>query len=301
MKIERNSMAFAWLVLIALSIVWGTSFVLIKMGLKTLAPADVGAIRVVAAYLVLLPLAIRSLYTVKTEKYIHLLLSGLLGIVIPAFLFPLAQTQMNSSLAGILNALTPIFTLVVGVLLFQQTTTLLKVTGLLLGLSGSLIIIFTGAKGELSFNYFALFIVAATICYAFNVNMVKKYLQDLKPMEVSTLSLFFSAPFALIYLLFFSNITTTLATVEGSAMGVFYIVLLGLLSTAIASIFFYQLVQLTTPVFASSVTYTMPIVALVWGLAIGEQLFLGHYIGMITIIGGVYLANKPENKPKIET
>jgi drug/metabolite transporter (DMT)-like permease len=279
--------------LILLALIWGTSFILIKQGLKVFAPDEVGALRVTAAALFLLPAALVRFKELTSDHYWKLLLSGLMGIFIPAFLFATAQTNMESSVAGILNTLTPIFTLLIGAFLFNQKFKNLAIVGIVLGFLGGVVLMFARTGGEIgSLNLYALLIVVACIFYGANLNFIKYKITDLKALTITSGSLLMIGPLAIVYLFVFSDFTTKLQTVDGAWRAAGFIVLLGIMSTAIATFLFNRLVKISTPIFASSVTYIMPIVAVGWGLFDGEALGIGHFIGMTAITIGVYLANR---------
>ncbi|MCZ8215430.1 MAG: DMT family transporter [Cyclobacteriaceae bacterium] len=279
--------------LILLALIWGTSFILIKQGLKVFAPDEVGALRVTAAALFLLPAALVRFKELTSDHYWKLLLSGLMGIFIPAFLFATAQTNMESSVAGILNTLTPIFTLLIGAFLFKQKFKNLAIVGIVLGFLGGVVLMFARTGGEIgSLNLYALLIVVACIFYGANLNFIKYKITDLKALTITSGSLLMIGPLAIVYLFVFSDFTTKLQTVDGAWRAAGFIVLLGIMSTAIATFLFNRLVKISTPIFASSVTYIMPIVAVGWGLFDGEALGIGHFIGMTAITIGVYLANR---------
>jgi drug/metabolite transporter (DMT)-like permease len=287
----------SWLILILLALTWGSSFILIKKGLLVFDAGEVGAIRIVAAGLVLLPIAISRLSRVSANFYRLLFISGLLGNFIPAFLFAFAQTRLESGITGILNALTPLFALLVGIFLFDLKYKWKDGIGLLFGFGGCIILILTGERGNLgSANYYAILVVLATVCYGTNINLIKKFFVDLRSLEITAMSLVFVAPIALVYLIFFTEFSFKIQNSEGAYLAFSYILILGVMGTAVALIFFNMLVKLTTPVFASTVTYLIPVVAVIWGILDGESLFPGHYLGMALIIGGVYLANRPKKK-----
>jgi drug/metabolite transporter (DMT)-like permease len=289
----NTSRASAILLLIILALIWGTSFILIKQGLKVFAPDEVGALRVTSAALFLLPAALIRFKELTKEHYWKLLLSGLMGIFIPAFLFAIAQTNMDSSVAGIMNTLTPLFTLLVGSVIFKQKFKSLAVVGIVLGFLGGVVLMFARTGGEIgSLNFYALLIVIACVFYGANLNFIKYKITDLKALTITSGSLLMIGPLAIIYLFGFSDFTYKLETMDGAWRACGFIVLLGIMSTAIATFLFNRLVKISTPIFASSVTYIMPIVAVGWGLADGETLGLGHFIGMGAITVGVYLANR---------
>jgi drug/metabolite transporter (DMT)-like permease len=290
---QDSNRGTAIFLLIILTLIWGTSFILIKQGLKVFAPNEVGALRVTAAGLFLLPFAFVRIKELTKDNYWKLFLSGMMGIFIPSFLFATAQTRMDSSVAGMLNTLTPIFTLLVGSIIFKQKFKNLAVVGILLGFVGAIVLMFARSGGALgSINVFALLIVIACIFYACNLNFIKYKITDLNALTITSISVLLISPLAIIYLLGFTEFTTKLGTMDGAWKACGFVVLLGVMSTAIATFLFNRLVKISTPIFASSVTYLMPVVAVGWGLLDGEALGPGHFIGMTAVIAGVYLSNR---------
>jgi drug/metabolite transporter (DMT)-like permease len=216
-----------------------------------------------------------------------------MGIFIPAFLFAWAQTQLNSSLAGILNTLSPLWTMIIGALFFTQRFRGFAILGIIISFTGTILLALSRTGGSITgFNMYALLIVAACALYGANLNWVKFKIHDLGSVAITSVSLLFIGPLGAVYLFLFTDFTTTLATVPGAWKGFGFIALLALMSTAVANLLFMKLVRISTPLFASSVTYIMPIVAVMWGVIDGEKLLPGHFIGMVAILGGVYLANK---------
>jgi drug/metabolite transporter (DMT)-like permease len=279
--------------LLLLALIWGTSFILIKQGLKVFEPKELGALRVTAAFLFLLPVGIMKFKEIKSGDSYKLLASGLMGIFIPAFLFATAQTKIDSSVAGILNTLSPLFTMIMGALFFQQRFKGYAIVGIIVGFGGTLLLMVSRAGGKISgINYFALLIVLACVFYGTNLNWIKAKLLHLGSLTLTSVSLLFIGPIAMIFLFGFTDFTTKVETVPGAWQALGFVVLLGCMSTAIATALFAKLVKLSTPLFASSVTYIMPIVSVMWGLLDGEVLTIGHFIGMAFIVGGVWLANK---------
>jgi len=286
----------SWLLLILLSIIWGSSFILMKKGLIAFAPAEIAGIRIVSAAFFLLPVAWRNLKKVGKKHAHYLFISGFFGSLIPAFLFPLAQTKIDSGVTGILNALTPLFTILLGLLFFRVRLNVRIVTGILTGFLGCIMLIMASGTGHLvKINFFALLIILATLFYGLNVNILKFYLGDLKPVHIASISMLMIGPFALLYLILFSNIRSTLMNDWSNLLPFFYVVILGVVGTAIAMSLFNKLIKITNTVFASSVTYLIPIIAVIWGLIDGEILLLQHYLGMTAIIIGVLVANKGRN------
>jgi drug/metabolite transporter (DMT)-like permease len=293
MSISENNKGKALTLLILLSLIWGTSFILMKRGLLVFNAGEVGSIRVIAAMLFLLPIAIAKLKEIRGTDYGKLLLSGLMGIFFPAFLFAAAQTKMESSVTGIMNSLTPICTLLIGILFFGQKFRSQSLLGIIIGLIGTVILIFAKYGGNVGgVNLYALFVILACIFYGMNLNFVKYKITELKALTITSISILFISPFAIVYLFGFTDFTSKLTNEAGAWEALGYLVLLGIMSTSVATILFNQLVKISSPIFTSSVTYIIPIVAVMWGVLDGEQLVLGHFIGMTAIIGGVYLANK---------
>lgn len=288
-----NTRATSFILFGTLTLIWGTSFILIKQGLKVFSPDEVGALRVTATAVFLLPLAILKFRGVKPGDYWKLFASGMMGVFIPAFLFAAAQTHMDSSSAGILNALSPIFTMIIGAFVFGQRFKGWAVVGIILGFAGAAVLSIARADGAVAgFNAYALLIVLACSMYGSNLNFVKFVIPNIPSITITSVSLLLIGPPAAIYLFGFTDFTHKLHEQPGAWQAAGFVCLLALMSTAIAIMIFNKLVKLTTPLFASSVTYVMPIVAVLWGLIDGEQIHLGHGVGMAAIIGGVYLANR---------
>ncbi len=282
--------------LIGLSLIWGSSFILIKRGLDVYSASEVGALRIASASIFLLPFALKGLRKITSKHWKLLFFVGLFGSLLPAFLFAKAQTQLPSSVAGILNALTPLFTMLIGILFFSQRINLKTTVGLLVGLVGTIFLIIAGSGGEVSdLNYYGFYVVLATIFYGANLNLIKYHIADLRARTITSVSLLIVGPVSIIYLFSATDFIQKTNSIDGAWYAFSAVVLLGVLGTAIALIIFNQLVKLTSPIFTSSVTYIIPIIAVGWGLLDNEQLFLGHYFGMGLIILGVYLSR---NKAK---
>lgn len=288
----QKTPVLAWILLITLALIWGSSFILIKKGLIALSPEEVGSLRIVSAFLFLLPVAIFRLRKVEKNRILPLLGSGFLGSLIPSFLFGFAQTRLESAITGVLNTLVPIFTILIAFALFGQRQTRKVFVGIALGFGGTAILITAGDRGAFGgINAFALLVVLATLCYASNLNLIKSKLNDLHPITVTSISLALVGPLAIVYLFGFTGFWEKLSTVEGSGISTFYICLLGVLGTAIALIIFNRILQLTDPLFTSSVTYIIPIIAVAWGILDGERIYAIQYLGIFAVGAGVYIAN----------
>lgn len=290
--VEKKHRTLAIILLLATSLIWGSSFILIKKGLAVYSVEQVALLRILFAYIVLLPTAL-----IHFKKYFKthawkLLISGLTGNLIPAFLFAKAQTQLDSGITGVLNSLTPLFTLIIGIFIFQQKLYRKQFFGILIGLAGSIGLSLINKNGALGpINYFVFFVIIAAFCYGFNVNFVKKYLSEIPSVQLTGLALFFIGPPSLLYL-FSTDFTERVATQPGSLEALGYLAILGIVNTALALILFFRLLKMTSPIVASSVTYIIPIVALILGFLDGEQFFALHFLGMALIILGVFIVNR---------
>lgn len=281
----------AWLLLGLLALIWGSSFLLIKKGLLAFSPDQLAAIRIGSAGLVLLPFIWRRFATVQRKHWWRLICVGMVGSFIPAFLFAFAQTELPSGVTGVLNTFTPLATLILGTLIFRQGARLQQWLGVLVGLGGTLLLVTASASGEFTFNSYALLVVLATICYGLNLNLIKHHIADLRPLTITGVSLFLVAPPALIYLFLATPIQTSMAQPQALfALGA--ILMLGIVGTAAALIIFNTVVQQTNTVFTSSVTYLIPVVAVLLGIADGEPFYLQQGIGFAGILVGVWFANR---------
>jgi len=290
-RIQLENKSVQWAVLLFLSLIWGSSFILMKKGLESYSNMQVAAFRIFFSFIFLLPFIIRHIGAVKRDNIRSLIIVGFVGFAIPAVLFTKAQTRIDSSLAGMLNSLTPLFTLVVGLLIYRSPAKWINVAGLLIGLVGALGLMW---QGDLSvfreINLFSLFVVAATLCYGINVNEVKYKLSGLTSIQITSLAFLFTGPIAGIYLLMTD--LSPASAIPGHLLNLGYIALLALFSSVIAVIVFNQLIKQTTPLFASSVTYIIPLFAVMWGIADGEQVRLLQLAWIGVIMAGVCLVNK---------
>lgn len=283
----------SWLLLLLIGTIWGSSFFLIKTGLLVFEDTQVAAMRMALAWLATLPFLIGRMRQITKQQWFTLLWVGLLGNGIPAFLFATAQTQLESSLTGMLNSLVPIFTLIFGLLFFGSTTWTRQVIGLIIGFIGAVLLMVMPA-GIHHFNPYAILVIAAGSCYALNANIVRHYLPTLSSTLITAGAFFWAGPLCLVYLLttdFTSRFTHEMAWISFSAIAV-----LSVVGTAIAVVLFNKLIQTCGPLFASMVTYIVPVVAILWGVLDGERVSAWSLAGVVIILLGVYLANKPPEK-----
>ena len=274
-----------------LALVWGSSFILIKKGLIGLTALQLGSLRIIFAAVFLVLIGFKSLSKIPIHKWKYIALTSLFGTFIPAYLFAIAQTEIDSSVSSILNSLTPLNTLILGALVFGLQFKRNQIFGILIGLIGSSLLILNGAIHHPEQNYYyAILVLIASICYAVNVNLIKKYLHDLSPLSITTgnfMVLFFPA----FIILFFSGFFEVVHDVKVQE-SVLFIMILGVVGTGIANILFFKLIQMSSPVFATSVTYLIPVVAFCWGLLDNEMLTPVQFFGAFIVLIGVYLSAK---------
>jgi len=276
-----------WLVLALLSLIWGTSYILMKKGLESFSSLQVGSLRILITFLCLLPIALKNLRRLNKSNIFSIFLIGLMGSAIPAFLFPLAETKINSSLAGMLNALSPVFTLLLGIFIYNRQVIKTQVVGIFLGLVGAAGLLYSGS---MTINYYGLFVVLATIMYGFSSNEVSK-VKDMNGIQIAALSFFLTSPIAIIYLSL-SDISSAVHT-QNWVMNLTYIAILSVFGSAFALALFYVLIRDTSPIFGATVTYFIPIVATIWGFLDNEQFSYSMLISVSVIFIGVYIINRP--------
>jgi len=290
-RIQLENKSSQWITLLFLSFIWGSSFILMKKGLESFNHMQVAAFRIFFSFIFLLPFIIRHIGAIRRDNVQSLIIVGFAGFAIPAVLFTKAQTRIDSSLAGILNSLTPLFTLIVGLLIYKSKARWENILGLLIGLLGAVGLIWRGDLNVFrGINLFALFVVAATICYGINVNEVKYKLAGLSSIQITSLALLFTGPIAGIYLLL-TDLAPAAETPD-YLVNLGYIALLALFSSVIAVLVFNHLIKYTTPLFAASVTYIIPLFAILWGIADGEHIGILQFVWVAVILAGVYLVNK---------
>jgi drug/metabolite transporter (DMT)-like permease len=283
----------AWLLLLLLSLIWGSSFILIKKGLAVFSPAEVAGLRMLSASLFVAPLAVTHLRRTGARHYPYLLVSGLLGSFLPAFLFAEAQTRLASGVTGVLNALTPLFVLILGVLFYRQRFTVRALAGVALCSLGTVVLMGAESAEGMTFNPYALLVVLATLMYGLNVNLLKFSLEGVNPMAIASISLLMIGPLAVLQLLATGEVLHKTGAVPGAGWALASVVFLGIGGTGLALVLFNKLIKLTSPLFSSSVTYLIPVVALFWGMADGESLVAQHLLGIGAILGGVFLITRP--------
>ena len=284
----------SWVLYVVLCLIWGSSFLLMLIGLEKLNAWQVAAIRLFSAGVILLPFAWKVMQRIPKEKISFIILSGFLGSFFPAFLFCLAETKLDSSFAGTLNSLTPIFVLIVGASFFQLKVNQRQVLGILISFTGS-ILLFLSKSGKTGDLMYIGFIVLATFLYGLNVNMVSRKLKEVASFDIAVLAFSFLTIPSLIILLVFQTHQLNLSDNQ-TLWSVLASAGLGIAGTTVASILFYILLKRAGGVFASTVTYGIPFVAIGWGLVYKEKITLAVVLSLLLILLGILITNLKEKK-----
>jgi drug/metabolite transporter (DMT)-like permease len=289
-----------WVYLFTLSIIWGSSYILIKKGLVGLTPLQLGSTRIVMTTVILMIFGWKQLQKIPKEAWKWIIMTGFFGTFFPSYLFAFAETVIDSSVAAVLNGMTPFFTLILGLLFFNSSFKWMKIVGVLVGFGGTLILVsneFTMRSGLSS--WYTFLVMAATLCYSINVNLIKHKLQGVPALAIA-LGNFIAILIPAFGVLLFTDFSWTKITSSpqvSSSIG--YILILSLFGTALAKVMFNELVSISTAVFSISITYLLPIVAIAWGLLDGEQFTLIQWFGCALILLGVYLITD-KKRPKDE-
>lgn len=288
-----SSKAISWIILVALALVWGSSFILMKRGMDAFSSDEVAALRISIAFLALTPLYIKH-YKIDFKKYFKgLVIMGVFGNLIPAFLFTKAETQISSSLAGMLNALTPLFTVLVASVWLKVKPNGVKISGIIVGfIAAACLMLFDRTEDVFRNVVYSLLIVVATFFYAVSVNGIKKYLSDLNSLTATLWAFSITGPIALVYLFGATDFTTHLSESPQALWSLGYISILAVVGSAISVIFYNILIKKAGVLFASSCTYLIPVVAVLWGLFDGESVNFAQILSIVAIILSVYLINR---------
>lgn len=288
-----------WVFLIFLAFIWGSSFILMKRGLEVYEHTQVAALRIIISFVFLSPVIIRNFRMIKSDQWIKIMIAGLLGSGIPAFLFTKAQTHISSALSGMLNSLVPLFTVIIGVAFFQMRLVWMKLIGVVIGLTGAFLLLLASQWDGVSMKeaLYGSLVVIATICYATNVNFIKTQLASINSINITAFGFLLIGPLSLIYLLS-TDFLDRLGTVPNAYEGLMYIAVLSIFGTAIAVILFNMLIKRVSALFASSVTYIIPVFAILWGLYDGESILGSQLVGIAIILTGVYIVNLENKREK---
>lgn len=286
-----------WILLVLLSVIWGSSFILIKKSLEHFNPYEVGALRVLIAGIILLPFALINIRKFPKKHLKWLILAAVTGNFIPMFLFPIAETEVSSSIAGIINSMMPIFVIIVGALLWKFQTTKRQIIGVVISFSGACILAFSGGEGGQFKLIPILLLLLATLCYAVSTTTVKSKLNDIPAKILSafvfSFVLIIPSMVALVFAGFFNNLQMNTSLWEGLG----FVSLLSVFGTGLAMMLNYRLLSVSTPLFASTVTLLMPVVAIIWGVLDGEKLTMMQGFGAVVILAGlIFLRQMPAVK-----
>lgn len=288
MRLERK-----WVYLIALSLIWGSSFILIKKSLIGLSPLQVGSLRIVFSSIMIFLIAFNKIKTIQKDKWKWIAVSAIIGTFLPAFLFAFAETQIDSAVAAILNSLVPMNTVLIGLAVFKISTTKTQSLGVIIGFIGTSVLIISGSELNPDQNYlYSGLVIICSILYATNVNLIKKHLFDVNAVAIAAGQFFVIFVPSIIVLVYSGFFDLEFRNNDLLYDSLLYVLLLSFFGTAMAKILFNKLIQISSPVFASSVTYSMLIVSVLWGLLDGELFNINQAVATILIIIGVYLSNK---------
>ena len=281
----------AWFLLITLTIIWGASFLLIKKSLLVFTPIQLSYLRISVSFLFLLPFAIIRWKEIKRSDLFNFFIVGFIGSAVPSFLFAYAQQEIPSFVAGMLNALTPLWTIIFSRLLFKKQFSKHKWLGILIGFLGTLII-FYDPNGSIETSYYLGMVVLATLCYALSANVISHKLEHLHTLTISSASFMIIGPIAILMFLRedYSHIDISS---DDFYIAFWSMMCLGVLATAVGLILLNKLIHISNVVFATSITYLIPIIAIILGVTLlDEELIWNQILGSIVILLAVYLVKK---------
>jgi len=282
----------SWLIFWLLTLIWGSSFILIKKSLIAFTPIQSGAFRIFISALALIPITISTYKNLNKKNILPILGVGLFGSGIPPFLFAFGQSKIDSAMAGMLNTLTPIAAFVLGLLFFGLQFRWLKLLGVIIGFAGAVVIIMANNSGAVGgANIYGLFIIAASICYGTSVNIISRYLKNTSPATITAWS-FTLVSLLPIVALFVQSPFMVFQTHPQAIPSFLALLVLSIIGTVAANLMFYKMTQQTNPIFASSITYTIPVVASFWGVFDGEPFYFWYILGMLLILLGVFITSK---------
>ena len=281
-----------WFYLIALSLIWGSSFILIKKALVGLEASQLGSLRIIFSSIFIFLIAWRNIFSIKKIEWKWITISAFLGSFFPAFLFAFAEKEIDSSVASIINSIVPLNNLILGMIIFKIESTKRQIIGVLVGFFGTYLLISSGLKLNPDQNYnYAGLVILCSFLYALNVNIIKKYLQHLSALTI-TVGHFTAIILPAVLVFLFSDFEFSSLEKDEVKTSIFYVFILALFGTALAKIIFNKLIKISSPVFASSVTYSMLIVSIFWGIVDGEKFSIYQLIATLIIVFGVILTNK---------
>lgn len=289
MEQDYSPDAKAWSLLITLSILWGSAFILASKSLELFSPYIVTCLRMLFAAIVLSFYFFPHFRKIPREKWIYIIITGYMGFLAPFLLYVIGQTHIKSSIAGVLMSLNPALTFLIAVIIFKMEWKITQLSGVLIGLAGCMIIGFVGGSGGFGgFNFFILYLIAAMIMFSFSVNIIKAKLSDVDPVLIAAASMVVIAPACLLYL-FSSDFPAIMAAHPDGWEHLGYTALLGAFATGIPYIMYFKVIIISNVVFASTANYYTSLVALILGIFFGEKIYPLDFMGIILILVGVLI------------
>lgn len=288
---DNFAIGMKWFLLVLLSIIWGSSYMLMKRGLEGFTYVEVGLMRSALAGIVLLPFALYHIRSIKKQHIKPLFISIAIGTLIPNLLFAKSQAHIGGGMTGILNALSPLFIIIIGAVLFKDKTHKTQWYGILIGLLGCIVMLYFSQKmgSEYDWMYSGLVLITAFMG-ALNVQIIHHYLTDIKPIALASVTLSVASILSASYLMLKTPVWEHLQQPKGQVAFI-YIAILAIVGSAIALILFNYLLSISNAVFSSSITYLMPIVSIFWGILDNEPFIWAHAVGIILIFTGIYVSN----------
>ncbi len=278
-----------WVILLILSIIWGSSFILMKKSLIYFNYLEVAFFRLIIAFFTLSPFFISSIKNIKTFHIFPILIVSIIGTILPAIIFAYAQNYLDSANAGMLNALTPIFTFFLGIIFYRNKWYNTNIIGLIIGLLGSYILLLPSNINMVQTKY-SLLVILATFCYALSINTIKEKLHSLRPLDIAVISSFISFIIPTIFIIN-QGINNSFVKIHQNISSFIYIIILGVVCTSLAIVLFNYLIQKTSALFGSSTTYLIPVFAILWGIVDNEIINNHEIFGVIIILSGVFIMN----------
>lgn len=281
-----------WILLMVLSLIWGSSFILIKKSLEHFNPYQIGALRVLISGVMLMPVAIQNQKKFPKKEMKWLVLAALAGNFIPMFLFPIAEQEISSAIAGIINSMMPIFVIIVGALVWKFPTTKAQITGVVISFAGACILTL-GGQNAADFKWFPIgLLLIATLLYAISTTTVKSKLGHISAKILSAFVFSFVLFIPSLIALVFSGFFSTFKASSSDLIGLGFVSLLSIFGTGLAVMMNYRLLSVSTPLFASTVTLIMPLIAVIWGVLDGESLTVYQSVGAAVIFAGLIFLRK---------
>lgn len=289
---SRNQPVTNAAIFVLLALTWGSSFILMKKGLIAFDAIQLALLRLAFAMLFITSIGWNKWKFFKKKDLPAILMVGFFGNGIPYLLFAWALQYIDSSIGGITNSLTPLFTLIVGAIAFKRWIRPIQIIGVALGLLGAIYLINPSGNEAMDANWpYALLTVLASFFYSISINTVNAKLSHLDSISITLFAITIVGLPSTIALFLFTDFVGVLQTDSYALASMGYISILGLLGTGLAILLFNYLIKKASPMYAASITYLVPAVALGWGALDGEPITWNHLVGFAAILSGIYLVN----------